>query len=776
MGLAASQARLLSLTSRMADNELRSQTINNAKMRLAAESSAASETYLNALNNANIMFSSYGEDGTPMTQLLTYNSLTNYSSYNTQYGLVNSGGQILVAEDEANMFIQANGNLSDYLAAHGLTFDTTYFDPDINGQTVEVDGLANYPAEFQADAKTLKTWYESYDAYANSIEMDNYRTYTRDFISKSTSYMKVIDEIVKDLIQIKTDNITGLMGTASKSNSYANTVKLKEDLTNITNDVYKMVSGNFLEPYETTYVDYYSGETKDFIADGQAVADIYYQNIIDNINTISTIEVDGYPTTNNWNEFMIIKGSQAYSYQNSEGHTIHTYLIGWNSTTRFASSKITDENGNSLWKPSMGSGNHVGDAIVFEEYTEDGVEYCEVYTSHETTHDKNNPVIYKASDEKKTIKNEETGKLETVTIHHSAYENAMNKLFDSGIRTSNDSHLIITEDGSIAIYNKPNSDIEEVEKYVTSVASNLQTMMDLLKNSAYFNKLGFSESVLEDCLNGTNTFGINYSSTNTNNENINQLYAKTGITLEEYIKDFVESAITYFGFIEGVKYDETNPTDLDILKSFELYNLIRQNTDSEADYTDYIDLDNLLQVINENDVTYTKEFRNIVRASILDKMIDVYGEPKYTWIDENDNTNTGNASAKAQWYTNLFDRMSKGYKVLENGLASSAEWLEFALETGIVTMEQVDKTFAWRSLDYKCCTGITEETNSDAAVAKAEAEYNRTMKEIEAKDRVFDLELKNIDSEHQALEAEYSSVKSALSKNIERTMKLDQNS
>ena len=56
MGLAASQARLLTITARLADNELRSQTINNAKMRLSTESSQASENYINALNNATLKF------------------------------------------------------------------------------------------------------------------------------------------------------------------------------------------------------------------------------------------------------------------------------------------------------------------------------------------------------------------------------------------------------------------------------------------------------------------------------------------------------------------------------------------------------------------------------------------------------------------------------------------------------------------------------------------------------------------------------------------------
>ena len=49
MGMAAGQARLLSITSRMSDNELRAQLINNDKMRLATKSAQVSEAYTNAL-------------------------------------------------------------------------------------------------------------------------------------------------------------------------------------------------------------------------------------------------------------------------------------------------------------------------------------------------------------------------------------------------------------------------------------------------------------------------------------------------------------------------------------------------------------------------------------------------------------------------------------------------------------------------------------------------------------------------------------------------------
>ena len=127
MGMAASQARLLTITARLADNELKSQSINNAKMRLATQSSQASEKYINALNEANLMFSNYDASGSEQSQLLTFNALTAFSSYNNQYGLVNAAGQLLVSESEAKIFEAAGGNLNDYLQAHGLVYDTTYF-------------------------------------------------------------------------------------------------------------------------------------------------------------------------------------------------------------------------------------------------------------------------------------------------------------------------------------------------------------------------------------------------------------------------------------------------------------------------------------------------------------------------------------------------------------------------------------------------------------------------------------------------------------------------
>ena len=171
---------------------------------------------------------------------------------------------------------------------------------------------------------------------------------------------------------------------------------------------------------------------------------------------------------------------------------------------------------------------------------------------------------------------------------------------------------------------------------------------------------------------------------------------------------------------------------------------------------------------------------------------------------------------KAQWYVNLWHRMngpsdekdgtqteseitttkdengnivvnkedttSMRYEILEDGLMNSAEWLKYALESGTITLERVNyenpteqgtglKNAAWTSIIYTNALDISTQTD-EAAIAKAEAEYEATTKDIESKDKQYDSMLKLLDTEHSALQTEYDTVKSVISKNMERTLKM----
>ena len=163
---------------------------------------------------------------------------------------------------------------------------------------------------------------------------------------------------------------------------------------------------------------------------------------------------------------------------------------------------------------------------------------------------------------------------------------------------------------------------------------------------------------------------------------------------------------------------------------------------------------------------------------------------------------------KGQWYVNLWHRMNgpsqtkagttdesgnvveggttenglPKYKVLEDGLMNSADWLQYALEKGTVTLERVEFTdpteegtglsdCTWTSIIWTNAQDITEEQN-EAAITKAEVEYEQALRDIEAKDKQYDNQLKLLDSEHNALQTEYDSVKGVIEKNIERTLKI----
>ena len=119
MGLSASQARLLSITSRLSDNELRSQTITTAKMHLSNRTTEASAAYMDALSSTNLLFTTYDGEGNKVTEKLTGASLSQYGELKNQYGLINKSGQILVSELDATNY-ENSANLEEFLDKYGV--------------------------------------------------------------------------------------------------------------------------------------------------------------------------------------------------------------------------------------------------------------------------------------------------------------------------------------------------------------------------------------------------------------------------------------------------------------------------------------------------------------------------------------------------------------------------------------------------------------------------------------------------------------------------------
>lgn len=706
MGMAASQARLLTITARLADNELKSQSINNAKMRLATQSSQASEKYINALNSANLMFSNYDASGTAQSQLLTFNALTAFSSYNNQYGLVNAAGQLLVSESEAKIYESAGGNLNDYLQAHGLVYDTTYFD-----KLEAIDNKGMYPEPFNnISTADLKSWYEAYGSIENSQEQEDYEKKYNDYVASSNALKTALKTAFSDYVEKNTksdyngtslteDNPKSISGLYNRFDSFASNI-------------------NYLTSSATANIAEIKKRLKYDSATGLKVS-----GVPTSVSISDELDADKKPTGN----FVLAIDDDKWTYTQD--------ALGKYKIISCPEKEVDSEDANKIYTQyDMPTVNlNLFDSI-------EAMIKALSYTSNDYNEDGSlaSTDVFKFEDVTKDAKGNYT-----VTSYYT---------IPNG--TASDAN---------ANYGRIKTTLED---YLSSIYS-------VLTSQESINIDELTEKQLNGELNETNFVNINDTKYNKDGKSINDLMTDYNAKRKDFIN---------FIFSDGENASANNTSAYAEISKLLKLGVITAKELTNADYV--LKLLSGYAVDNEGNsiidssngnIKLSSAFGSVIKNMFVKNMISETGEPKYSWIDENDTTNSGNAEAKAQWYTNLFNRMKEGYKQLENGLASSSQWIEYALESGIVSMEQVDKNYTWKSLDYKTCTKITEETDNSAAVTKAEAEYNRAMNDINSKDSMYDIQLKNIDTEHSALQTEYDSIKNAMTKNIERTFKFSSN-
>lgn len=704
MGMAASQARLLTITARLADNELKSQSINNAKMRLATQSSQASEKYINALNSANLMFSNYDASGTAQSQLLTFNALTAFSSYNNQYGLVNAAGQLLVSESEAKIYESAGGNLNDYLQAHGLVYDTTYFD-----KLEAIDNKGMYPEPFNnISTADLKSWYEAYGSIENSQEQEDYEKKYNDYVASSNALKTALKTAFSDYVEKNTksdyngtslteDNPKSISGLYNRFDSFASNI-------------------NYLTSSATENIAEIKKRLKYDSATGLKVS-----GVPTSVSISDELDADKKPTGN----FVLAIDDDKWTYTQD--------ALGKYKIISCPEKEVDSEDANKIYTqydmPTVNLFDSIEAMIKALSYTSN--DYNEDGSLASTD-------VFKFEDVTKDAKGNYT-----VTSYYTIPDG-----------TASDAN---------ANYGRIKTTLED---YLSSIYS-------VLTSQESINIDELTEKQLNGELNETNFVNIEDTKYNKDGKSINDLMTDYNAKRKDFIN---------FIFSDGENASANNTSAYAEISKLLKLGVITAKELTNADYV--LKLLSGYAVDNEGNsiidssngnIKLSSAFGSVIKNMFVKNMISETGEPKYSWIDENDTTNSGNAEAKAQWYTNLFNRMKEGYKQLENGLASSSQWIEYALESGIVSMEQVDKNYTWKSLDYKTCTKITEETDNSAAVTKAEAEYNRAMNDINSKDSMYDIQLKNIDTEHSALQTEYDSIKNAMTKNIERTFKFSSN-
>ncbi len=117
MGMSASQARLLSITARLSDNEQSGQSVSYSKQRLADQTDQIQAEYNAALNATKLTVLTGFSGAQPQYSDMCYSLITGYnmSVDNKQYLVTDSTGKILVAKNIADAFVTAQGDFNRFV-------------------------------------------------------------------------------------------------------------------------------------------------------------------------------------------------------------------------------------------------------------------------------------------------------------------------------------------------------------------------------------------------------------------------------------------------------------------------------------------------------------------------------------------------------------------------------------------------------------------------------------------------------------------------------------
>lgn len=178
--MSASQARLLSITTRLTNNEFRAQTITNSKLRLAEKSEEASAEYMDALNSQTLNFRYYNSNGDAQTYKLTPAFLYSYENLKSQYAIQNTSGQYLVSQVDADNF-ENSGTLYDFLGKYGLTDNSEWLAYEVKDKEY-TDANKDYKEKLEK--------YNSEDEVKLRAEWDKYNKELEEYNKKYEDWQK----------------------------------------------------------------------------------------------------------------------------------------------------------------------------------------------------------------------------------------------------------------------------------------------------------------------------------------------------------------------------------------------------------------------------------------------------------------------------------------------------------------------------------------------------------------------------------------------------------
>lgn len=137
-------------------------------------------------------------------------------------------------------------------------------------------------------------------------------------------------------------------------------------------------------------------------------------------------------------------------------------------------------------------------------------------------------------------------------------------------------------------------------------------------------------------------------------------------------------------------------------------------------------------------------------------------------------------SSEGQYYKNTFEMIKNrgGCQVLEKEYQNNSEWLTSMVgygKVGIYTLSEdvsAERGYKMQQTSTStstilCDTSVTSMDNTE--LKRAEAEYNKELKDLSKKDTQFDLALEDLETERTAITTEIESVRTVIDDNIKRT-------
>ena len=190
--------------------------------------------------------------------------------------------------------------------------------------------------------------------------------------------------------------------------------------------------------------------------------------------------------------------------------------------------------------------------------------------------------------------------------------------------------------------------------------------------------------------------------------------------------------------------------------------------------------------VKENKDAFNKELESITTT------YNEYRYAMYTQFAEDIYENAGNNKKDFDeddfwYYVNMYKQLEANGRAAVNisdfnGLdgighaATDSDWLQEQIKSGKITID-ISKLDNKGNISFSS-TGVSSDSNLEytttstidkSKLAKVEAEYEHKMKEINQKDKKFDMDLNRLETERTALTKEYDSVKKVIQENIDKS-------